>query len=83
MSLQVRDIMFEKTAHVSYADEYVTTYVDKVNGIEKEVSVKRTNHGEGVGKVRTLYYLRNKQTAFKTLENVLTIINSNLSKTVK
>ncbi len=83
MSLQIRDINFEKTAHVSYSDEYVSTYVDKVSGIEKEVRVKRTNHGEGVGKTKTTYYLRGKDTGFKSLENVLTILNSNLTKTVK
>lgn len=74
--IEEKDLQFEKVSHVSYRKEYVTSYRDNTYNVEKEVTVKRTFGGYGVGASKTRYYIGDNKKVYNSISEVLKQLNN-------
>ena len=69
------DIKLKQAEHWSFTNRYITVYVDKEKGIQRNVTVKRLDEVR-LGKTTECWYIDGFKDKFKTVDAMLEKYNS-------
>lgn len=75
--ITVDDIKFYFIANLSTKNTYHCVYRDNKYGLQKEQITRRTNGGYDVGKTKTFYFIDKDKREFKSLDELIKVLNNN------